>query len=277
VLALRASNFSSLFDAETGFFRSRFINTEKWTTPFDQYDWGGDYTEGGPWQFRFYLPHDPVGLSALYTASGRDMCTELDNTQTATSSIFHVTGYGSEIHEQTELPDHCWGQYAHNKQPVHHMLYMYMHRGHKDACAAKGQYYIRKALNTLYKSDAEMFAGDEDNGEMGAWYVLSSLGLYSLSPGSNSYVLGSPLFGRVDLDISDNAAFHTAGTPQNKVMDKKVLTVIAVNNSKSNMYVQSVSWNGVNIAGSVNSIPYSTLAQGGTLRFVMGPHPPAAV
>jgi putative alpha-1,2-mannosidase len=262
-----------MFDAETGFFRSRLIDTQKWTLPFDQFDWGGDYTESGPWQYRFYLPYDPVGLSALYTASGRDMCVELDNTQTAATSIFHVTGYGSEIHEQTEMPDHCWGQYAHNNQPVHHMLYMYMHRGHGDVCAARGQYYIRKVLSTLYSPDADMFAGDEDNGEMGAWYVLSSLGLYSLSPGSNSYVLGSPLFGRVDLDISDNAAFGVTGRPTQVATDKKTLTVVAVNNSKSNVYVQSVSWNGVPIAGAVSSIAYSSLAQGGTLTFVMGPQP----
>jgi putative alpha-1,2-mannosidase len=205
------------------------------------------------------------------------MCGELDATQSALTSTFHVTGYGSEIHEQTEMPDHCWGQYAHNNQPVHHMLYMYMHGGHKNTCAARGQYYIRKVLSELYTSGSDMFAGDEDNGEMGAWYVLSSLGLYSLSPGSNSYVLGSPAFGRVDLDISDNAAFGTAGRKQVPLVDKKTLTVVAENNSRENVYVQSVSWNGVPIAGAVNSIAYSSLAQGGTLTFVMGPQPAAAV
>jgi predicted alpha-1,2-mannosidase len=276
VLATRAANFSSIFNAETGFFRSRSINTQKWTTPFDQYDWGGDYTESGPWQYRFYLPYDPAGLAALYTASGRDMCAELDAAQNAPTSTFHVTGYGSEIHEQTEMPDHCWGQYAHNNQPVHHMLYMYMYAGHKNACAARGQFFIRKVLSTLYTSGSDMFAGDEDNGEMGAWYVLSSLGLYSLSPGSNSYVLGSPVFGRVDLDISDNAAFGTAGRNQPPSADKRILSVVAENNSRENVYVQSVSWNGVVIAGAINSIAYSSLMQGGTLTFVMG-HKPVVV
>ncbi len=276
VLGARAGNFSLMFDSDTGFFRSKALGTEKWTVPFDQFDWGGDYTESGPWQYRFYLPHDPAGLAALYAASGRDMCQELDNTQTAPVSTFHVTGYGGEIHEQTELPDHCWGQYAHNNQPVHHMLYMYMHRGHKDSCGARGQHYIRKTLSTLYTPGSDMFAGDEDNGEMGAWYVLSSLGLYSLSPGSNSYVLGSPAFGRIDLDISDNAAFHAAGTKPKAASAQKTLTVIALHNSKSNVYVQSVRWNGELIPGSVNSIPYTSLSQGGVLQFEMGLSPPSS-
>jgi predicted alpha-1,2-mannosidase len=113
LLASRYSNFSLLFDKDTGFFRSKQLENEKWTVPFDQYAWGGDYTEGGPWQFRFYLPYDPKGLSELYKSGGKDMCSELLNAQISELSTFHIGGYGEEIHEQTELPDHCWGQYSH--------------------------------------------------------------------------------------------------------------------------------------------------------------------
>ena len=82
-------------------------------------------------------------------------------------------------------------QYSHNNQPVHHMLYMFMHNGYGSACSSKGQYYVRKTLLELYKPNSDMFPGDEDNGEMSAWFALSSIGLYNLSPGSGQYVLGN--------------------------------------------------------------------------------------
>eukprot|EP01036_Dinobryon_divergens_P023380 gene23380-31720_t len=115
-------------------------------------------------------------------------------------STFHVGGYDNEIHEQTELPDHCWGQ---------------------------------KTLLDLYKPTADMFPGDEDNGEMSAWYVLSSIGLYALSPGSDAYTFGAPLFERVEIDIS------------------------------------SLSGNGELLPGGANGISYSALKKGGVLEFEM--------
>mmetsp|Transcript_34020 Transcript_34020/g.46703 ORF Transcript_34020/g.46703 Transcript_34020/m.46703 type:complete len:210 (+) Transcript_34020:1137-1766(+) len=183
--------------------------------------------------------------------------------------------YNNEIHEQTEMQEHCWGQYAHNNQPVHHMLYMYMYNGHASACASKGQSWIRKTLLELYKPTADMFPGDEDNGEMAAWFVLSSLGLYSLSPGSEGYVLGSPLFERAEIDISDDAvplgssgkkrSSHTGSSPK--------LLIVAHNNKKENMYVQSVSWNGETLPRGVKSVSYNALKEGGLLEFYMSDTP----
>ena len=144
-LMSRAENYAVLFDSKTtGLFRARNLVTKEFCEPFDQFAWGGDYTEAGPWQYRFHMPFDAKGLSALYSESGRDMCAELDRAQTM-SGVFHIGNYGSQIHEQTELIENCWGQYSHNNQPVHHMLYMFGAidgNGFSGSCAAKGQVEI---------------------------------------------------------------------------------------------------------------------------------------
>ena len=158
VLSTRASNYSLIFDSDTGFFRSRSLN-ETWSKPFNQYTWGGDYTEGGPWQFRFYVPFDPKGLANLYQTSKKgsgepgSMCREILHGLTSRPT-FHVGSYGNEIHEEAEMVENCgehFGQYSHNNQPVHHMLYMMMHEGYGSSCAQQGQGYVRKVLSTLYR------------------------------------------------------------------------------------------------------------------------------
>lgn len=259
-LLQRSSNYSSLFDVEEGMMRSRSLVSGKFTEPFDQYAWGGDYTEAGPWQYRFSVPYDPAGLASLYAAGDTNICDALEKLQTTTSA-YHIGGYNSQIHEMTEMVVNCWGQYEHGNQPVHHILYMFGAAG-GPTCAARGQHYLRRAMRELYKPGSDMFAGDEDNGEMGAWYVLSSLGLYSLSPGTEDYVLGSPLFASVSLDLS------TSASPE-----KKYLVIEAENNSAENVYVQKVTWNGEELASDVNAVKYSTLMAGGTLKFTMGPAP----
>jgi len=291
VLSMRSLNYSLLFDKETGFFRSRSGDTGKFsTTPsFDEYAWGGDYTEAGPWQYRFYVPYDPSGLSVLYASSGRSMCDTLELVHTTPLSTFHTGGFTKVTHEMTELAVNSWGQYAHNNQPSHHVLYMYMHEGYASTCASKGQARIRQTLTTLYKPSIDMFVGDEDNGEMGAWYVLSALGLYSRSPGSGLYSFGSPLFGRVEIDISDiaynssvndrsdSSSYSSTDRMMNKKNDsrvrRKILIVEAINNGRENMYVQSIRWNDVAITGDTEGIKYSVLREGGTLTFIMGPQP----
>jgi len=262
ILMQRSKNYTKLFEPETGFFRSRDIGTEKWTEPFDQFAWGGDYTEGGPWQFRYYVPYDPMGLAKTFESTGRNLCDELLRAQTILPT-FHLGGYGTEIHEQTEMPEDCWGQYSHNNQPSHYMLYMFGASdaaGYTGQCAAIGQSYIRRVMRELYKPGADMYPGDDDNGQMSAWYILSSLGLYSLSPGSSEYVFGSPQFGSVVIDL-DNG---------------KSLEIDAINNSAENVYIQQVTFNGAVISGNgVNSINFDSLMAGGKLIFNMGSAPVA--
>lgn len=272
VLALRIQNASKIFDASTGFFRSKEIATEKWTEPFDQFAWGGDYTEGGPWQYRFYLPHDLTTLSSLYTNSGRDLCTELNKAMTMEHSTFHLGGYGEEIHEMTEMAANCYGQYAHNNQPSHYMLYTHFYQGYGGACADQGRANIRKTLLELYSNSAGMFPGDEDNGEMAAWFVLSSMGLYESSPGSGMMTFGIPLFGKVTIDISDTAHARTAvEAQQQKLKQRQTLTITAKNLSKDNIHIERITWNGEEVSSIQSGIAYSSLTQGGKLVFEMGP------
>ena len=261
-LMMRSSNYSIIFDEETGMIRSRYLESGKFTEPFDQYAWGGDYTEAGPWQYRFSVPYDPEGLAQLYLKGDMNICDALDKMQTTTSA-YHIGSYSSQIHEMTEMAVNCWGQYEHGNQPVHHILYMFGAAGGAQ-CASKGQYYLRKAMRELYASSADMFAGDEDNGEMSAWYVLSSLGLYSLSPGTEDMVFGSPLFSSVTVDLKSSFSTDAA---------EKFLVIEAENNSADNVYVQKISWNGEELSSEANSIKYSSLMQGGTLKFFMGPTP----
>jgi len=264
-LMARAANFSILFEPKSGFFQpKKEVETHggdkqlAFSNTFDQFAWGGDYTESGPWQYRFYLPYDPKGLAALYAQAGLDVCDQLTQAQTMESS-YHIGSYDTEIHEQTEMPENCWGQYEHNNQPVHHMLYMMAAVDAKSSltgtCAARGQQYLRRAMSTLYKPGTDMFAGDEDNGQMSSWFLLSSLGLYSLSPGSGKYNIGSPLFSRVEVTIEEG----------------RILVIEAKNNSPTNVFVHAAYWNGKPLAEG--AIPYSWLVQGGVLSFDMADKP----
>lgn len=259
-LLKRSSNFSHIFDAEKGMLRSRGIFSGKFSEDFDEYEWGGDYTEAGPWQYRFSIPYDPHGLAKEYSQSGREICDILEEMQT-TSSTYHVGTYGGQIHEMTEMAVNCWGQYEHGNQPVHHVLYMFAAAGGAK-CAHRGQFYLRKAMRKLYSPSSAMYPGDEDNGEMSAWYVLSSLGLYSLSPGTDDMVLGSPLFASVRIEVTSS-----------QQEEKKYLTVEALDNSADNVYVQDVWWNDQLLPLHSYSIKYADLMQGGTLKFSMGASP----
>jgi predicted alpha-1,2-mannosidase len=258
-LAARAQKYGMIFDgASTGMMRSIDIDTGKFSEPFDQFAWGGDYTEAGPWQYRFHMPYDPQGLSDLFAANSMNICDELTKAQTG-PGVFHIGAYSDNIHEQTEFVENCWGQYAHNNQPVHHMLYMFGAsdaEGYTGSCAAAGQHYLRQAQLKLYTAGNDMFSGDEDNGQMSAWFILSSFGLYSLSPGDEEYVFGSPLFETVSIPL-DNGNY---------------LVISSVNNSEENSRVERVTWNGNDFAAGVNGIKYSELMKGGELKFYMGPN-----
>jgi predicted alpha-1,2-mannosidase len=252
VLHERAQRYDLLFDKLSGFFRPKGRNGH-FTGAFDEYSWGGEYTEGGPWQYRFAVPHDPVGLASLYRSSGRDICEELEVMNAGPNTIDMLPG-STVMHEMGEMKRNCWGQYAHNNQPVHDAQYMYLAVGKTpDAnCSRRGQHWIRKALLELYKPGASMYPGDEDNGEMGAWFVLSALGLYQLEPAGSSYVLGSPLFADVTVRLRQGE-----------------LRILAENHSRARPFVQEVRLNNRKL--SELSVPYASLMQGGELRFEMAP------
>jgi predicted alpha-1,2-mannosidase len=242
----RALNYQKLYDPGVGFMRARKADGG-WVEPFDEFSWGGPYVEGGPWQSSWAVQHDAAGLMSLM--GGEVAFAKKLDQMLATPPYFHVGGYGVEIHEMTEMAIRDFGQYAHGNQPVHHVLYLYLAAGRP----WRAQKEIRRVLDTLYSPDG--FAGDEDNGEMAAWYVLSSLGLYPHCPGRPEWALGSPLFKRTRVHLPNG----------------RTLTIDAPENSAKYPYVTEVSLRGHVIPGTV--VGHQALLEGGTLHFHMSTTP----
>lgn len=238
----RSRNWRHLFDPGTGFLRGKHEDG-KWLEPFDPIQWGSPYVEGSAWQHRWDVQHDIPGLIAAMGGNAKAVAA-LDR-MLSMPPIFHTGIYGQEIHEMSEMAAVDFGQYAHGNQPVHHLLYIYAVAGRPD----RTQYWVRQVLDRLYSP--ENFPGDEDTGSMAAWYILSSMGFYSLSPGKAEYVLGSPLFDKITLHLPSN----------------KTVEIEARGQSASSVYVS-----GVNINGAAHSSPYlshETLTKGGKIVFSM--------
>ncbi len=188
----RSGNWRNVFDAGTGFLRGKHADGT-WLEPFDRFQWGSPYVEGGAWQHRWDVMHDIPGL--IEALGGNEKAVAALDQMMATPPIFHVGVYGEEIHEMSEMAAVNFGQYAQSNQPVHHILYAYAMAGRPD----RTQYWVRQTMEKLYSPEA--FPGDEDTGSMSAWYILGAMGFYSLCPGKAEYVLGSPLFDRVTLHL----------------------------------------------------------------------------
>ncbi len=195
----RSQNWRKLFDPSTKFIRGKNADGS-WLEPFDQYTWGGAYVEGGPWQYRFNVLHDPQGLMEMY--GGKDEFVKRLEEMLMQAPVFHVGTYGVEIHEMSEMAAVDFGQYAHSNQPVHNVLYMFSAAGRRD----RTQYWVHRVLNGLYSPDN--FAGDEDTGAMSAWYILSSLGLFALCPGKPEWALGAPLFPSAEIRFPDGRSLR---------------------------------------------------------------------
>ena len=159
--------------------------------------------------------------------------------------------YGGMIHEMVEMQLAGMGQYAHGNQPIQHLPYLYSYAGQP----WKTQYHVRKIMDRLYNATEKGFPGDEDQGGMSSWYVLSALGIYSVCPGTDQYVLGSPLFNRHEITLENGRNF----------------IIIAENNSQENIYIQSATLNGRELVN--NYITYNDIIDGGVLHLVMGDKP----
>jgi len=188
----RAGNYRNLYDAQTGFMRARHEDGE-WEANFKEFAWGGAYIEGGPWQHLFHVPHDVDGLIELM--GGKEaFCRRLDQ-MLASPPRFEAGTYPLEIHEMTEMAVADFGQYAQSNQPVHAFLFLYALAGQPE----KTEHWVGRVLKELYSRD--VFPGDEDNGEMSAWYVWSSLGLYPVCPGKPEYLVFAPAVKSAELRI----------------------------------------------------------------------------
>lgn len=239
--------YRNVFDASVNFFRGRNADGS-WQSPFDPLDWGGPWVEGSAWQHAFDVPHDPAGLISLYGGDAKFIA-KLDE-MLSTPPHFNAGDYGFEIHEMTEMAAVDFGQYAHSNQPVHHVLMMYAAAGAPE----KMQHWVRRVMNELYGSGPTGLCGDEDNGEMTAWYVLNAIGLFPLCPGRPEWVLTSP--------IAPKATITPVGG--------KAFTIVAKDAAKDRAHVKSVTVNGKPHDRLV--IDHAALS-GATVEFAMSDQP----
>ncbi len=239
----RSRSYKKYYDPETRFMRA--VGTDgKFRLPFNPFfaeHRTNDYTEGNAWQYTFLVPHDVKGLINLF-GSDKAFMSKLD-------SLFFVEGWAGD----NASPDMSGmtGQYAHGNEPSHHVIYMYNYAGRPDKAAP----LLRKMLNEMYLDQPDGLSGNEDVGQMSAWYILSSVALYQVDPVGGRFVIGSPLFDKATVNVG-------AG---------KTFTVVAKNNSDRNIYVQSARLNGKALKNSY--IEFNDIRHGGTLELVMGPKP----
>ncbi|WP_328475184.1 GH92 family glycosyl hydrolase [Actinoplanes sp. NBC_00393] len=246
----RSLDYANLYSPTVGFFRGRQSNGN-WRTSdadFKPHLWGCEFTEGAPWHYATPAPHDPQGMANLY--GGRAQLAAKIDSVFAASRDYLPGCYGGVIHEMREAYDADMGQYAHSNEPIHHMLWMYNYAG----TPSKTQDRVRHVLTTQY-GPGPGYLGDEDNGQMSAWYVFGALGFYPARMGSTDYTIGAPLHPRATVTLENGRTF----------------TVAAPGVSDTNRYVQSVRLNGV--AYTKNYLTHADLLAGGTLDFVMGPNP----
>ena len=198
--AKKAMYYTNLFDTKIGFMRSRKVDGS-WNEPFDPTEWGGPFTEGSSWHWTWSVFHDVPGLVRLMGGE-QAFADKLDAVFTAPNT-FKPGTYGRPIHEMTEMAAMDFGQYAHANEPIHHMIYLYDYAGQP----WKAQTRVRLAMNKLYQAAPDGLSGDEDTGQMSAWYVFSALGFYPVCPGTTEYLIGSPLFDRATLTLPKGKTF----------------------------------------------------------------------
>lgn len=241
----RSKAYTHYFDKSTGFMRG-LSSDGKWRTPFNPFEAvhrENDYTEGTAWQYTWLVPHDIQGLVDLF-GSNEKFVQKLD-------SLFVVEGSLGE-HASPDISG-LIGQYAHGNEPSHHVIYMYPYVGQPWKTADKA----REVMSVMYHDQPAGLSGNEDVGQMSAWYVLSALGFYQVEPAGGKYIFGSPIVKEATV----------------KVKDGKTLKIVAKNNSTENKYIQSVSLNGKDY--DKYYINFSDIMNGGTLEFVMGDKPSA--
>ena len=246
--AKRAMNYKNLFDKETKLMRGK-NKDGNFMTPFSPLKWGDAFTEGNSWHYTWSVFHDPQGLIDLM-GGRKEFITMLDSVF-AVPPVFDDSYYGQVIHEIREMQIMNMGNYAHGNQPIQHMIYLYSYAGQP----WKTQYWIRQVMDRLYNSSENGYPGDEDQGGMSSWYVLSALGIYSVCPGTDEYVLGSPKFRKATITMEDGKKF----------------VIEAKGNSKDNVYIQNATLNGKR--HTRNYIHYSDIVNGGVLELQMGNQP----
>ena len=235
----RAQYYKNIYDPESKFMRGRFRNT--WFAPFDPYEVNFNYTEANSWQYSFYVPQDITGFMNLLGGK--------DKLEAQLDELF-VAEAETSGRNQADITG-LIGQYAHGNEPSHHMAYLYnfVNTPHKT------QEKVHQILTELYTNEPDGVSGNEDCGQMSAWYVFSSMGFYPVTPGSNQYIIGTPLFDKATINLENGKQF----------------TIAASNLSDTNIYVEQVYLNGKELNQSF--IAHEDIMASGTLEFKMTDNP----
>ncbi len=242
----RSMAYTLLYDPKTRFMRGKASDKKSWREPFDpkfsRHMENTDYTEGNAWQHSWFVPHDVEGLIKLH--GGDQPFAEMLEAMFTESS--EITGEAASADISGLI-----GQYAHGNEPSHHIAYLF----NKAGKPWMTQYWVDKILKSQYSTAPDGLSGNEDAGQMSAWYVFSAMGFYPMNPASATYEIGRPIFDRTTINLPNGNTF----------------TVIAEQVSEKNMYIQSAMLN--DEIFDRTTISHKEILQGGELRFVMGPEP----
>ncbi|MET4082237.1 putative alpha-1,2-mannosidase [Pedobacter sp. UYP30] len=248
VFSRQMYNYKNVYDPSTRFMRGR-DEKGNWRPNFDPTEWGGPFTEGNAWHWVWSVFQDTQGLIDLM-GGNQNFTAKLDSVFSQPNKV-NVGSYGGMIHEMKEMVVANMGQYAHGNQPIQHMVYLYNYANQP----WKSQYWSRKVMDKLYSGTENGYPGDEDQGQTSSWYVLSAMGFYSVTPGTDQYVFGSPKFKKTTIRLENGKKF----------------IINAPANSAENVYIKSAKLNGKDYTH--NFITYKELANGGTLSLEMDNKP----
>lgn len=240
----RSLNYKNLFDPQNNLMRGK-NKDGKFQEPFSPFKWGDAFTEGNSWHYSWSVFHDMQGLINLMGGK-ENFVGQLDKVFSL-APVFDESYYGGVIHEIREMQIANMGQYAHGNQPIQHMTYLYNYAGEP----WKTQYWVRETMNRMYHATPDGYCGDEDNGQTSAWYVFSAIGFYPVTPASDQYVIGTPLFKNVTI----------------KLQNGKEISINAPKNNAENKYIKSMKFNGK--VNTNNWLSHSELLKGATIDFEM--------
>ncbi len=235
----RAQYYKNLYNPQNGFMQPKFHNM--WKQAFDPAEVDFNYTEANAWQYSFFVPQDIQTLIKLH-GGDKPFIKQLDE-------LFSISSETKGRH-QADITG-LIGQYAHGNEPSHHMAYLYNYAG----VPWKTQAMVRKIMNEQYQNTPSGLSGNEDCGQMSSWYVFSAMGFYPVTPGSTDYILGTPLFKKISINLENGNTF----------------TVVAREVSDKNIYIQSAKLNGKEYKKSF--ITHDLIMKGGTMEFKMGKEP----
>ena len=248
LFAERAMNYKNLFDPETKLMRGK-NQDGTFMAPFSPLKWGDAFTEGNSWHYTWSVFHDPQGLIDLM--GGKEIFVQMLDSVFAVPPLFDESYYGGVIHEIREMTVMNMGNYAHGNQPIQHMIYLYNYARQP----WKAQYWLREVMNRMYTPGPDGYCGDEDNGQTSAWYVFSAMGFYPVCPGTDQYVLGTPLFPKVTLSLENG----------------KEVVISAPRVSDTYRYVDQIKLNGRKY--TKNYLTHKDLLRGGRLDIQMSDQP----